>query len=73
MSRFLLLFEVKNLDFSIFRVEHIPANTQDGDNVVVRSQRCTINTQRCSDVDATALKLQHWMVSLTYGVILMLY
>ena len=34
----------------------LPTITQRCENVVVRSQRRTTNTQRCSDVDATMSK-----------------
>ena len=52
------------------------ANTQRYDNIVVRSQSCTTNTQSCSNVDVTTSKSQHcsnvahsWVVALTHNIL----
>ena len=42
------------------RISSVNVNKSTGNCVVVRLQRRTTNTQRCSDVDATTSKLQRW-------------
>ena len=48
------------LGHSLWLIDHnIDSTSQQKHNVVTRLQRRTRNTQRCSNADATASKLQH--------------
>ena len=49
---------VSAVDYWTFGLYIRSANTQCSDNVLVRSQRCTTNTQRFSDVDVTTSRLK---------------